>query len=54
LLFIFALEYVIRNIQEIQVGLKLKETHQVLVCAEDETVMVDNIDNIKKYTETLN
>jgi hypothetical protein len=34
LLFNFTLEYAIRNIQEIQVGLKLNGTHQLLAYAD--------------------
>jgi hypothetical protein len=48
LLFSFALEYSIRNIQENQVGLKMNGTHQLLVCADDESLLGDNTDSIKK------
>jgi hypothetical protein len=53
LLFNFALEYAIKKIQEKQVGLKLNETHQLSVYADDVNLLGGNIDTIKKNTQTL-
>jgi ribosomal protein S2 len=36
------------------VGLKLNGTHQLLIYAADVDVLGDNIDDLKKNTETLN
>jgi hypothetical protein len=48
-----ALEYVIRKVQENQVGLKSNGSNQLLVYADDVYLLGDNIDNIKQKTETL-
>jgi hypothetical protein len=53
LLFNFALQYVITNVQENQVGLKLNGTHQLLGYADDVNLLADNIDTINKNTQTL-
>jgi hypothetical protein len=53
LLFNFALGYAIKKVQEKQVGLKLNGTHQLLIYADDVNLLDNNIDTIKKNTQTL-
>jgi hypothetical protein len=53
LIFTFALEYVIRITQENQLKLKMNGTHQLLAYADEVNPLGDNIDTIKKNTETL-
>jgi hypothetical protein len=52
-LFNFVLKCAIRKVQENRVGLKLNGTHQLLTYADDVNLLRDNIDTIKKNTETL-
>jgi hypothetical protein len=53
LFFNFASEYVIRKVEENQVGPKLNWAHQLLVYADDVNRLEGNIDTLKKNTETL-
>jgi hypothetical protein len=53
LLFNFALEYVIRKVQENQMRLKLNGTHQPLAYTDYVNLLGDNMDTINKNTETL-
>jgi hypothetical protein len=49
--FNFSLQYAIRKVQENQCD--WNGTHQLLVCADDVNLLGDNIDFIKKNTESL-
>jgi retron-type reverse transcriptase len=55
LLFNYALEYAIRNVQENQVELKLNGTNQLLAYSDDVNLLRDDIlvDTIKKSVDTL-
>jgi hypothetical protein len=53
MLFNFALEYVIRKVQETRLGMKLIGAHELLGYADDINVLGDNLDIVEKRTETL-
>jgi hypothetical protein len=53
LLFNFALEYAIRKVEANQKGLKLNETHQLLVYVNDVDILGGSIHTIRKNTNAL-
>ena len=53
LLFTFAVEYAIRRVQVNQDGLKLNDTHQLLVYADDVNILGESKHTTEKKTEAL-
>ena len=53
MLFNFALEYDIRKVQENQEGLRLNETYQLLVYADDDDTLGGSIHTVRKNTDAL-
>jgi len=53
LLFIFALEYAIRRVQVHQDGLKLNGTHQLLVNADDDSILGGSVHTVKENAEAV-
>jgi hypothetical protein len=53
LLFNFALEYTIRRVQVNQDGLKLNDTHQLVVYTDGVTIQEGSVHTIKENAEAL-
>ena len=53
LLFNFALEYVIRRVQENRIGLQLSGKHKLLVNADDVSMLGENLQTGRENTEIL-
>ena len=53
LFFSFALEYAIRWVQIIQEGLKLNDTHQLLVYSDDIDIIGGAVHTVKENAETV-
>jgi len=51
LLFNFSLEYTIRRVHVNQEGLKLSDTHELLVCTDDVNILDRRIHTIQKNTD---
>jgi hypothetical protein len=52
-LFNLPLEYAIKKVQVVQLGLKLNGTHQLLASSDDVNLLGDNLNIIRKNTESL-
>ena len=53
LIFTFASEYTIKGVQVNQDGLKLNDTHHLLVYADDVNILGGSVQTIKKSAEDL-